>query len=101
MNDIAYMTELMAIFKSVPDDKKSEFVSRFSTQAKNPTAIFGFAVFLGFYGVDRFLLGNIGLGVLKLFTAGGLGVWYIVELFTAAGRARQKNIELARQIASH
>jgi TM2 domain-containing membrane protein YozV len=101
MNDIAYTTELMGIFKSVPDDKKSDFLARFTSQAKNPTAIFGFAVYLGLYGVDRFLLGNIGLGVLKLFTLGGLGVWYTIDLFTAAGRARQKNIELARQIASY
>ena len=100
MNDLAYLTELMRIYKSVPDDKKDEFIARFSTQAKNPTAIFGFSAFLGYLGVDRFILGDIGLGVLKLLTLGGLYIWFIVDLFIVAGKARQKNIELARQIAS-
>ena len=100
MNNLAYTTELLGIFNSVPDDKKNEFLTRFSTQAKNPTAIFGFSVYLGFLGIDRFVLGDVGLGVLKLLTGGGLYVWYIVDLFIVAGKARQKNIELARQIAS-
>lgn len=100
MNDFAYTTELLGIYKSVPDDKKGEFMTRFSSQAKNPTAVFGFSAYLGIFGVDRFVLGDIGLGVLKLLTFGGLYVWYIVDLFIVAGKARQKNIELARQIAT-
>jgi TM2 domain-containing membrane protein YozV len=39
-----------------------------------------FAWLLGYFGVDRFYLGKIGTGILKLITVGGFGLWYLIDL---------------------
>ncbi len=34
---------------------------------------------LGMFGFDRFYRGQIGLGILKLITVGGVGVWWLID----------------------
>jgi hypothetical protein len=47
------------------------------------------SLLLGILGVDRFYLGKVGTGILKLLTAGGLGIWYVIDLvLLLAGLAR-------------
>jgi TM2 domain-containing membrane protein YozV len=51
-----------------------------------------FSLFLGILGVDRFYMGYVGLGILKLITIGGFGIWWLIDLiWIGLGNAKTKN----------
>ncbi|MCL2363422.1 MAG: TM2 domain-containing protein [Defluviitaleaceae bacterium] len=85
---MVYVSEQL---NNLPDEHANLLLS---LQLKNPTTILLFSIFLGTYGVDRFLLNDIGLGVGKLLTLGGCGIWWLVDLFMVQDRARARNYEI-------
>jgi TM2 domain-containing membrane protein YozV len=64
-----------------------------SADLKDPTTMLIVSILAGGLGIDRFLIGDTGLGVAKLLTCGGAGIWTIVDWFLIMDITRQKNIE--------
>lgn len=58
---------------------------------KDPTIMLIISILVGELGVDRFMLGDIGLGVLKLITLGGCGIWWLVDLIFIMEKTRAYN----------
>lgn len=61
-----------------------------------------FSLFLGALGVDRFYMGQVGLGILKLITFGGLGIWWLIDvIWIALGNAKTKaGVQIIRSEAA-
>jgi TM2 domain-containing membrane protein YozV len=79
------------------DDSKWPMIQ--SMSLNDPTTSIIVSILGGNLGIDRFIIGDVGLGVAKLLTCGGLGIWTIVDWFVIMGRTREKNMEKFRQYA--
>ena len=51
-----------------------------SAQGYDWTITLLLSIFLGYLGVDRFYTGNMMLGIIKLITFGGCGIWTIIDI---------------------
>lgn len=72
---------------------ENQFAGVTMVQLKSPTTMLIISIFLGGYGIDRFMLGQTGAGVGKLLTAGGCGIWAIIDWFNIQRMTRDYNWE--------
>jgi TM2 domain-containing membrane protein YozV len=79
------------------DDSKFSVLQ--TVQYKNPTTLLIVSILIGGLGVDRFMLGETGLGIAKLLTCGGAGIWTIIDWFTVMGRTRELNYQKFAMVA--
>ena len=79
------------------DDSKLMIVQ--SVQYKDPTTLLIVSLLIGSLGIDRFMLGETGLGVAKLLTCGGGYIWTIVDWFLIMGKTREYNFQKFMQVA--
>ncbi|KOS04874.1 hypothetical protein AM493_01575 [Flavobacterium akiainvivens] len=73
------------------DDSKWGLIN--SVDVKDPTTVLIVSIFVGYLGIDRFMIGDTGLGIGKLLTGGGCGIWALVDWFLIQDATRQKNME--------
>lgn len=71
------------------DEEKFSLIS--TIEMKDPTTLLLISLFLGTLGIDRFMLGDTGMGVLKLLTAGCCGILTIIDWFTIMKKTKEVN----------
>lgn len=69
----------------------SQWIILQSLNIKDPMLSLIVSIVGGHFGIDRFLIGDIGLGIGKLITCGGLGVWTVIDWFLIMDATRSKN----------
>ena len=67
-------------------------VSLQACDLKDPTVLLIISILLGSLGIDRFMLGDVGMGILKLLTLGCCGILTIVDWFTISKKTKEKNL---------
>jgi TM2 domain-containing membrane protein YozV len=76
---------------------ESKLIYLQSMNLKDPTTALIISIVGGHFGIDRFFIGDVGLGIAKLLTCGGVGIWTIVDWFLIMGRTREINFEKIQQ----
>ena len=77
------------------DTQQASFLTEYNRRKRSTGLMLLLAIL---FPIQLFFLGRIGLGILFLLTAGGFGVWYVIEWFLTPGRVRKYNQSLALQI---
>ncbi len=78
------------------DDSKWPLIQ--TQQFKDPTVSLIVSLVAGSLGIDRFMIGDTGLGVGKLLTCGGFGIWTIIDWFMIMDATREKNAIKLKEI---
>lgn len=84
-----HLSDIRSRLKSVDDSRGLVQTMQFH----DPTLLLIVSILVGHFGVDRIMVGDTGLGIIKLITCGGLGIWTIIDWFLIMGIARDKNME--------
>ena len=83
--------KVMFVRKRLLAMDESKAIMIMSMQFKDPMTALIISLLLGYYGIDRFYIGDTGAGILKLLTCGGCGIWAIIDWFIIMGTTREKN----------
>ena len=93
------MVELMQLTAGMTDQQRGDFQSQYYAQRKNRMLVLVVSIVLGGLGIDRFMVGDTGLALLKLLTGGVFGILWLLDIFLIPGRVDEYNRHKAHQIA--
>ena len=70
-------------------DSKMDAIN--SLELKDMTTMLVVSILLGSLGIDRFMLGDTGMGVLKLLTGGCCGILWIIDIINIKKMTQEFN----------
>lgn len=96
MDTFAIQQQIAALRKQLSREELEQVDRRLAMDQKSSGLIAGMAAigFLGVAGIHRFILGDVGMGILMLVTFGGCGIWTIVDLVRANTMTQRYNNDL-------
>lgn len=83
--------KIMLVKERLQSMDDSKFAMLSTVELKDPMTILLVSIFLGTLGIDRFMIGDIGMGVLKLLTCGVCGILTIIDWFTISKKTKELN----------
>lgn len=83
--------KIVYIRERISQMDEASFTTLSTVSLKEPTTFLLVSIFLGGLGIDRFMLGETGMGLLKLLTGGCCGILTIVDWFTISKKTKEKN----------
>ena len=94
------MIYLQNVVKDMDEDTARRFASVYRSRRREPMLILVTALvgFLGISGLHRFIMGEIGMGILYLFTAGLCLIGTIVDLVNHQKLAFEYNRKIAEEV---
>ncbi|MBP7344513.1 MAG: TM2 domain-containing protein [Clostridia bacterium] len=93
-NQKFFPSEKLYAVKERLDGMTDEQIQRLMyVQLKDPTTYLLISIFIGELGIDRFLLGDVGMGILKLLTGGLCGILWIYDMVTIQDKVRNINFD--------
>ena len=98
-DEMLYVQELI---KDMNDSQVQQFAIAYMARRKDPSNILIFTVigFVGFAGIQRFVLNQVGMGILYLFTLGLCYIGTIVDAVNHKKLAFEYNTKQAQQVAA-
>ena len=84
-------TQLLHVRQQLEAADDGKFAVLQAISFKEPDIVLIISILVGGLGIDRFYLEDIGMGVLKLLTGGGCGIWWLIDLFFVSDAARDRN----------
>ncbi|MDX1671491.1 MAG: TM2 domain-containing protein [Balneolaceae bacterium] len=98
-DEASYIAQVM---RPMEEDKAQRFANAYRARRKDPQIILLTAVvgFFGVAGIQRFIIGQIGMGILYLLTGGLCLIGTIVDMINYKNLAFEYNRDVAREVAS-